>query len=259
MEKTLGFSNFLTQVDHVGMCVLVLLFSLSIASWYLIVTRGISNLIASRRASAFLKRFWDIDTIPQLENMIKNVPSDNAFVQLAKTALGITSDSQKHGLEKMAAAGGANELLTRSLRNNLDQEAARIENGLTVIASAGSAAPYIGLFGTVWGIYHALIQIGLSGQGTLDKVAGPVGEALIMTALGLAVAIPAVLAFNAFTRRNRLWMAQLDNFAHDLYTIMTVGEKVGNESSQKTSSGSAAVTSRPVQTNTTAVVGEGER
>lgn len=265
MEKTLGFSNFLTQVDHVGMCVLVLLLFLSIASWYLIVTKSISNLIASRRANAFLKHFWDIDTVPQLENVIKGIPSNHAFVQLAKTALGVTSDSQKHGLEKMAAAGGANELLTRSLRNNLDQEAARIENGLTIIASAGSAAPYIGLFGTVWGIYHALIQIGLSGQGTLDKVAGPVGEALIMTALGLAVAIPAVLAFNAFTRRNRLWMAQLDDFAHDLYTIMTVGTKIGNESSQKTSSKAAATASQHTQTtgltNTAAanvVSGEGQ-
>jgi biopolymer transport protein ExbB len=109
------------------------------------------------------------------------------------------------------------------LRNGIDQEAARVEHGLTILASAGSAAPYVGLFGTVWGIYHALIQIGLSGQGTLDKVAGPVGEALIMTALGLAVAIPAVLAYNAFNRRNRLWLARLDAFAHDLYVLTTVG------------------------------------
>ncbi|QOJ09539.1 MotA/TolQ/ExbB proton channel family protein [Nitrosomonas sp. H1_AOB3] len=233
MEKALGFSNFLTQIDHVGMCVLVLLLALSVASWYLIVTKSISNTIASRRANAFLKHFWNIDTIPQLETEIRTMTGNHAFIQLAKTALGVTTDSQKHGLEKLAAAGGINELLTRSLRNSLDQEAARIENGLTIIASAGSAAPYIGLFGTVWGIYHALIQIGLSGQGTLDKVAGPVGEALIMTALGLAVAIPAVLAFNAFTRRNRLWMAQLDSFAHDLYTVLTVGSKVGGENSEK--------------------------
>ena len=89
-------------------------------------------------------------------------------------------------------------------------------------ASAGSAAPYIGLFGTVWGIYHALVQIGMSGQGTLDKVAGPVGEALIMTALGLAVAIPAVLAYNAFNRRNRMWLSRLESFAHDLYVLLTV-------------------------------------
>ncbi|MBE7527741.1 MotA/TolQ/ExbB proton channel family protein [Betaproteobacteria bacterium PRO4] len=246
MEKTLGFSNFLTQIDHVGMCVLVLLLSLSVASWYLIVTKSISNLIASRRANAFLKHFWNIDTVPQLESEIRNMTGNHAFIQLAKTALGVSNDSQKHGLEKLAAAGGANELLTRSLRNSLDQEAARIENGLTIIASAGSAAPYIGLFGTVWGIYHALIQIGLSGQGTLDKVAGPVGEALIMTALGLAVAIPAVLAFNAFTRRNRLWMAQLDSFAHDLYTILTMGSKVGEESNQRATSKTSATASQHI-------------
>jgi biopolymer transport protein ExbB len=156
---------------------------------------------------------------------------------LAKTALAVTSDSRKHGFEKLAAAGGTGELLTRALRNSLDQEAAKIENGLTVIASAGSAAPYIGLFGTVWGIYHALIQIGISGQGTLDKVAGPVGEALIMTALGLAVAIPAVLAFNAFARRNRVWMTQLDSFAHDLYAIFTMGGKVGVESDKTVAQG----------------------
>ncbi|WP_300086698.1 MotA/TolQ/ExbB proton channel family protein [uncultured Nitrosomonas sp.] len=262
MEKTLGFSNFLTQIDHVGMCVLVLLLSLSVASWYLIVTKSISNLIASRRANAFLKHFWNIDSVPQLESEIRNMTGNHAFIQLAKTALGVSNDSQKHGLEKLAAAGGANELLTRSLRNSLDQEAARIENGLTIIASAGSAAPYIGLFGTVWGIYHALIQIGLSGQGTLDKVAGPVGEALIMTALGLAVAIPAVLAFNAFTRRNRLWMAQLDSFAHDLYTILTMGSKVGEESNQRATSKTSATASQHIPTaglaNTAAGITGGE-
>jgi biopolymer transport protein ExbB len=118
--------------------------------------------------------------------------------------------------------GGLGEYLTRTLNNAVDQEAAACEYGLTVMATAGSAAPYVGLFGTVWGIYHALVQIGISGQGTLDKVAGPVGEALIMTALGLAVAIPAVLAYNAFNRRNRQWMAKLESFSHDLYVLLTV-------------------------------------
>ena len=112
------------------------------------------------------------------------------------------------------------------LRNGIDQEATGVEYGLTVLASAGSAAPFVGLFGTVWGIYHALVQIGMSGQGTLDKVAGPVGEALIMTAVGLAVAIPAVLAYNAFNRRNRMWLTRLEGFAHDLYVLLTL--KTGN-------------------------------
>ena len=243
MEKSLGFANFLAQIDLVGMCVLGLLLALSVSSWYLIVTKSISNYLGKRRASQFLKRFWNIDSISQLEAEIKQTKGEHAFIQLAKTALAVTSDSRKHGFEKLAAAGGTGEMLTRALRNALDQEAVRIENGLTVIASAGSAAPYIGLFGTVWGIYHALIQIGISGQGTLDKVAGPVGEALIMTALGLAVAIPAVLAFNAFTRRNRVWMTRLDSFAHDLYTIFTIGSKAGEEQEKPVAQANTSSTS----------------
>jgi biopolymer transport protein ExbB len=95
-----------------------------------------------------------------------------------------------------------------------------------VLASIGSTAPFIGLFGTVWGVYHALVSIGMSGQGTLDKVAGPVGEALIMTALGLAVAIPAVLAYNACVRSNRMVLARLDAYAHDLFAFLTTGSHV---------------------------------
>ena len=102
-----------------------------------------------------------------------------------------------------------------------------MESGLTVLASVGSTAPFVGLFGTVWGVYHALINIGMSGQGTLDKVAGPVGEALVMTALGLAVAIPAVLAYNAMVRGNRVVLAQLDSFAHDLFAFLTTGAHAG--------------------------------
>jgi biopolymer transport protein ExbB len=97
-----------------------------------------------------------------------------------------------------------------------------------VLASVGSTAPFLGLFGTVWGVYHALVAIGLSGQGTLDKVAGPVGEALIMTALGLAVAIPAVLAYNTLVRSNRLVLARLDAFAHDLFAVLTTGSHLGD-------------------------------
>ena len=114
------------------------------------------------------------------------------------------------------------------MRRVIDEDTARLESGLTVLASVGSTAPFVGLFGTVWGVYHALVAIGLSGQGTLDKVAGPVGEALIMTALGLAVAIPAVLAYNGFVRANRLVLARLDAFAHDLYAVLTTGAHVGD-------------------------------
>ncbi|OFZ70714.1 MAG: biopolymer transporter ExbB [Betaproteobacteria bacterium RBG_16_58_11] len=228
MEHSLGFAHFLTQTDAVGKSLLVLLLALSVASWYLIFTKGVANFLAGRRAEIFLKRFWSADSLHEMSATLNARPADNAFAQLAQLALDAAADSEKHGLQKLAAAGGAGEFLTRVLRNGIDQEAARVENGLTLMASAGSAAPYIGLFGTVWGIYHALVQIGLSGQGTLDKVAGPVGEALIMTALGLAVAIPAVLAYNAFVRRNRIWLARLDAFAHDLFALIAVGAKTNS-------------------------------
>ena len=228
MESNIGFAHFLTQADALGKTVLFLLLALSIASWYLIVTKTLANYLAGQRAEGFLKQFWAADSLQQIRTALLQQPRDHAFAELAHDALEAASDSEKHGMQRLAAAGGLGEFLTRLLRNGIDQEAARVEHGLTILASAGSAAPYIGLFGTVWGIYHALVNIGLSGQGTLDKVSGPVGEALIMTALGLAVAIPAVLAYNAFNRRNRMWLAKLDAFAHDLYAVITVGEKANS-------------------------------
>lgn len=251
METGLGFSHFLAQIDEVGISVLALLVLLSIASWYLIITKSIANYMAKRRAEAFIKHFWSFDSLQAVSTEFKktgpdNVPN-NAFAAIARLGIDAAADSKIHSSHKLAAAGGTSEFLTRTLRNGIDQEATRVENGLTLIATAGSAAPYIGLFGTVWGIYHALIQIGLSGQGTLDKVAGPVGEALIMTALGLAVAIPAVLAYNAFVRRNRIWLARLEAFAHDLFILITVGD-----SDEKNSPAQSSATSAVAETLDTA-------
>ena len=223
MEQGLGFAHFINNTDEVGKVVLLLLLLLSIASWYLIVTRSLANWLARRRAEQFLKAFWQLDSLEVMDDMIQKDGINNSFADLAHQALVAVNNAKERGQQKLAV-GGVAELLTRVLRNGIEQEAAQSEHGLTVLASAGSAAPYVGLFGTVWAIYHALVQIGLSGQGTLDKVAGPVGEALIMTALGLAVAIPAVLTFNAFNRRNRLWLTRLDGFAHDLYVRFSVSE-----------------------------------
>ena len=224
MEQSFGFAHFISQCDAMGQGVLALLLVLSVASWYLIVTKALANMGVRKRADGFLKQFWDASSLQQMQTTLSATSDDNAFSDLARQALAVSSGNQR-GAEKLLAAGGLAEDLTRVLRNGIDQEATKIEYGLTILASAGSASPFVGLFGTVWGIYHALVQIGMSGQGTLDKVAGPVGEALIMTAVGLAVAIPAVLAYNALTRRNRIWLAQLDNFAHDLYALVTVGDK----------------------------------
>src|SRR5262249_11140763 len=152
---------------------------------------------------------------------------DEPFSHLTWHGIVASRHHQHHGADKLNAAGSTSEFLTRSMRRVVDEETSRLEWGLTVLASVGSTAPFVGLFGTVWGVYHALVTIGLSGQGTLDKVAGPVGEALIMTAAGLAVAVPAVLAYNAFVRSNRVVLAKLDAFAHDLFAFLTTGSHFG--------------------------------
>jgi biopolymer transport protein ExbB len=232
MEQKLGFAHFISNTDAAGMMVLLLLVGMSIASWYLILTKAVANLAARRRADRFLRRFWEADSLHDMDALLLREEADNSFAELAKQALAAGREGNRHGTHKLASAGGMSEFIARALRNSLDQEAARCESGLTLLATAGSAAPYIGLFGTVWGIYHALLFIGMSGQGTLDKVAGPVGEALIMTAVGLAVAIPAVLAYNSFNRHNRIWLTRLDGFAHDLHTLVTIGGKTPPEVQQ---------------------------
>ena len=216
MEPQIGFAHFLAQTDTVGRAILAILLLMSTLSWYLIVTKAIALLLERRRSSRFLSQFWDAPSVGTVQARLAKRPADEPFTYLAQHALAA------HGK-------GDAEFLTRAMRRVIDENTARLEAGLTVLASVGSTAPFIGLFGTVWGVYHALVAIGLSGQGTLDKVAGPVGEALIMTALGLAVAIPAVLAYNGFVRSNRLVLAQLDAFAHDLYAVLTTGSHVGEQ------------------------------
>jgi biopolymer transport protein ExbB len=139
-------------------------------------------------------------------------------------ALHAQAHHARHGATKLAEAGTASDFITRTIKKVLDEETTRLENGLTLLATVGATAPFVGLFGTVWGVYHALVAIGMSGAGTLDKVAGPVGEALIMTGMGLAVAIPAVVAYNAFTRSNRVLTARLDAFAFELHSFLTMGQ-----------------------------------
>jgi biopolymer transport protein ExbB len=206
-SQSLGFAHFLAQTDAVAKVILVVMLAMSMASWYLIVTKAVANWLEGRRTAGFLNAFWAAPSVAVLQ---KHLGQDDSFSRLAAHAL--------------AARGkGDAEFLTRAMRRIMDEETVRHESGLTALASVGATAPFVGLFGTVWGVYHALVAIGLSGQGTLDKIAGPVGEALIMTAIGLAVAIPAVLAYNAFVRANRLVLGRLDAFAHDLHAVLTTG------------------------------------
>ena len=228
-QPTVGFAHFLSQTDAVGSTLLVLLIVMSIATWYLIATRAVGAMRMRRRTRRFLDIFWNSPSLHAVAKHLEDEHPDEPFSHLAYHAIVAERHHQRHGADKLNEAGSTSEFLTRAMRRVIDEETARFESGLTVLASIGSTAPFIGLFGTVWGVYHALVAIGMSGQGTLDKVAGPVGEALIMTALGLAVAIPAVLAYNFTVRRNRMVLAQLDSFAHDLYAFLTTGSHVSEE------------------------------
>ena len=221
-------SGFLAQTDGVGKAIVLALLAMSIATWYLIITKSTQTMIERRHGTRFLDIFWNSASLAAVAARLEEHHPNEPFSHLAYHAIVASRHHLRHGADKLDQAGSAAEFLTRSMRRVIDEETARLESGLTVLASIGSTAPFVGLFGTVWGVYHALIAIGLSGQGTLDKVAGPVGEALIMTALGLAVAIPAVLAYNAFVRSNRLALSQLDSFAHDLFAFLSTGSHVAD-------------------------------
>jgi biopolymer transport protein ExbB len=222
----MGFAHFLAQTDPLAKSLLVLLLVMSVTTWYLIVTKTSSWVLMRRRSGRFLDIFWNAPSLHAVAAQLEAQRPDEPFSHLAYRAIIAARHHQRHGANKLNEAGSSAEFLTRSMRRVIDEETASFESGLTVLASIGSTAPFIGLFGTVWGVYHALVAIGMSGQGTLDKVAGPVGEALIMTALGLAVAIPAVLAYNFAVRRNRVVLAQLDSFAHDLFSFLMTGSHV---------------------------------
>ena len=224
--QALGVADFLAQTDAITKGAIFILLAMSVATWYLIITKTIHILVARSRSRAFLAMFWNAPSIQAVGEALGDLPPKESFSHLTSQAIVATRHHAQHGASRLTEAGTAAEFLTRAIRKALDEETAEVESGLTVLASVGSTAPFVGLFGTVWGVYHALVNIGMTGQGTLDKVAGPVGEALIMTALGLAVAIPAVLTYNTITRNNRLLLSQLDSFAHDLYAFLTTGAHV---------------------------------
>jgi biopolymer transport protein ExbB len=213
--QTLGFASFLAHTDAIGKAILLILLTMSLATWYLIFTKAVTVYFERRRSAGFLDAFWKAPSVSAVESQLEERHPDEPFAHLAWHAVA-------------ARRKGNDEFVTRAMRRVIDEDTARLESGLTVLASIGSTAPFVGLFGTVWAVYHALVSIGLSGQGTLDKVAGPVGEALIMTALGLAVAIPAVLAYNGFVRSNRLVLSRLDAYAHDLFAVLTTGSSIAD-------------------------------
>ena len=221
---SLGFGHFIGQSDAVGKTMLLILVTMSIVSWIIIAVKGLSLLARRGRSNAFLSFFWNATSLKAVGDEISTHGARDPFSNLTAHAMQAQAHHARYGAAKLGEAGTASEFVTRTIKKVLDEETTRLENGLTVLATVGATAPFVGLFGTVWGVYHALVAIGMSGSGTLDKVAGPVGEALIMTGLGLAVAIPAVMGYNWLTRANRVMAAKLDAFAFELLTFVSMGQ-----------------------------------
>ncbi len=226
--SSLGFGHFLAQSDIVARVLLAVLVIMSAISWYLIVYKGIGQIVRQSRSQKFLAFFWSATSLEAVQNELTVHGVHEPFGHLTAHSLHAQAHHARFGAAKLEEAGSEQEFLTRTIKKVLDEETTSLENGLTMLATIGATAPFVGLFGTVWGVYHALVAIGMSGSGMLDKVAGPVGEALIMTGIGLAVALPAVMGYNWLTRSNRVLTAKLDAFAFELLTFLSMGRALQN-------------------------------
>lgn len=224
-----GAAHLWAQADWISQAAGLLLLAMSVTSWYLIAIKGLRQLRGGPRGDA-VEAFWNAPTLAAGLDILGDRAAGTPSEALARQAASAAEHCRQAHRQTLGGGLDSGEFLTRSLRKSIALSTSRLEAGLTVLASIGSTAPFVGLFGTVWGIYHALMSISASGMATLDKVAGPVGEALVMTAAGLFVAIPAVLAYNAFTRLNRVELAELDAFAHDLHAFFTTGARLAPDS-----------------------------
>jgi biopolymer transport protein ExbB len=215
----LGLAHFWAAGDTVTHSVAWLLLAMSVASWFVIFAKGLAALRIRRGGRVGIARFWAASSVDEGIEALRREDREGIFAPLAEQMRQVRLVPPDPPNATLGQSGDRHEVAVRVLRQQMTASSTRLEAGLTLLASVGSTAPFIGLFGTVWGIYHALIAIAGSGQVLIDRVAGPVGEALIMTAAGLAVAIPAVLGYNAFTRLNRITLAELDGFANDLAAL----------------------------------------
>ena len=223
-DNPYGIEALWAQGDLIIKSVAVILLLMSIASWYVIVSRGITAM-RLRRAARRSQRFWHAQSLEEGLDHMGGTGANNPFKHLVEEGAH-ARDHHVARRQELHGQLGLAEWLTACLRTAIDECAERMQSGLSVLASVGSTAPFVGLFGTVWGIYHALVGIGVSGQASIDKVAGPVGEALIMTAFGLAVAIPAVLGYNMLVRSNKGVLGHLNRFAHQLHALLVTGAPV---------------------------------
>jgi biopolymer transport protein ExbB len=217
VENPYGLGALLREGDWVSRTVFGILLIMSVGTWYILFTKYLEQGRVMKHARTADNRFWRASSVKE---GIAQLEGGSAF-------RAIVEDGQK-AVQEHASLSGAidmNEWVSMALSRSVDIVNNRLQSGLAFLASVGSTAPFVGLFGTVWGIYHALIKIGVSGQASIDQVAGPVGEALIMTALGLAVAVPAVLIYNMLVRRNRVIMERVRGFASDVHGFLLSGAR----------------------------------
>ncbi|MBB6184799.1 biopolymer transport protein ExbB [Oleiagrimonas soli] len=222
----MGFDNLIHNFDALGWIVFVTLVVMSLLSWYFIIANFIRNSMIRSRADKVIAAFWNNPSAQESIREMEAQPKSEPFSKIALDCASAAAHHQRSDGGRLAESLNRSEFIDRALRQAVARESLRLEGGMTLLATVGSSAPFVGLLGTVWGIYNALIGIGASGEASMQAVAGPVGEALIMTAIGLFTAIPALLAYNFFTRSNRLTYAQFDEFAHDLHDFFATGARV---------------------------------
>ncbi len=211
-ENPYGLSALWAQGDAVAKGTLLILIIMSMGSWYVIFTKFAEQSKLNKQSKSAQENFWSAGSVRQGADALDE---GSAFRFIAEKGL---EGASKH--TGMLGAIDFNDWVTMSIQRAIGNVQSRLQDGLAFLATVGSTAPFVGLFGTVWGIYHALVKIGMSGQASIDKVAGPVVEALIMTAIGLAVAVPAVLGYNWLVRRNKAAMEEVNAFASDLHAVL---------------------------------------
>ena len=205
--------------DFVAHATLIALVIMSFGTWYILITKLLEQAKTFRHSTEATEKFWAANSIKEGTSLLAEA---SPFRYIAETGL----SANDHHEGKLIQAIDRHTWVTMSIERSVTLVASRMQNGLTFLATVGSTAPFVGLFGTVWGIYHALTAIGIAGQASIDKVAGPVGEALIMTAIGLAVAVPAVLGYNWLVRRNKNALEQVRTFGADLHSVLIAGTTV---------------------------------
>lgn len=211
-----GLGALWANGDFVARFVLLVLVVMSMGSWYIMITKFVEQARAGRRAKSADAQLW---SAPSLAVGVAELDDNSPFRFIAQTGL----EAAEHHDEALLEEVDRNTWIQVSIDRASGSVSNRLQDGLAFLATVGSTAPFVGLFGTVWGIYHALTAIGIAGQASIDKVAGPVGEALIMTAVGLAVAVPAVLGYNFLVRRNKSLMERVRGFCAQLHTVLLAG------------------------------------